>query len=155
MNERWRGGVSLTALMMICASGSLHAQDAAFNAGVFPTRSVWSGVYTQAQAARGKAAYQQICSECHGPELEGDGANAVSQLAGPGFMSNWDNRTVGELVRRIHAQPNDSPEDIGVARATDLVAFILASNGIPAGNEELPTERAIQAQILITSQKPR
>ena len=36
-----------------------------------PAKTVWDGVYTEAQAARGRSAYQQHCAECHGGSLEG------------------------------------------------------------------------------------
>jgi len=37
------------------------------------SRSVWDGVYTDAQARRGQALFEQNCVSCHGPALEGDG----------------------------------------------------------------------------------
>jgi mono/diheme cytochrome c family protein len=37
------------------------------------TRSVWDGVFTEAQAKLGEALYEQNCVSCHGPALEGDG----------------------------------------------------------------------------------
>ena len=35
------------------------------------TKSVWTGVYTTAQATRGTDLYTRVCSECHGDDLEG------------------------------------------------------------------------------------
>jgi mono/diheme cytochrome c family protein len=32
------------------------------------TTSVWTGVYTTAQATRGTDLYQRVCSECHGED---------------------------------------------------------------------------------------
>jgi mono/diheme cytochrome c family protein len=37
------------------------------------SRSVWDCVYTDAQAKRGQALFEQNCVSCHGPALEGDG----------------------------------------------------------------------------------
>ncbi len=37
------------------------------------SRSVWDGVYTDAQAKRGEALFAENCVTCHGPALEGDG----------------------------------------------------------------------------------
>jgi S-disulfanyl-L-cysteine oxidoreductase SoxD len=36
------------------------------------SRSVWDGVYTEAQAKRGEALFAENCVTCHGPALEGD-----------------------------------------------------------------------------------
>jgi mono/diheme cytochrome c family protein len=36
------------------------------------SRSVWDGVYSDAQARRGQALFEQNCVPCHGPALEGD-----------------------------------------------------------------------------------
>ena len=38
------------------------------------SRSVWDGVYTEAQAKRGEALFAENCVTCHGPALEGDGS---------------------------------------------------------------------------------
>ena len=57
------GGLAAGAAMMAVAGATL-AQDA---------RSVWDGVYTTAQAARGEAAYAQNCGFCHGANLAGTG----------------------------------------------------------------------------------
>jgi hypothetical protein len=35
------------------------------------TRTVWDGVYNEAQAKRGEAIYVDACSNCHGRTLEG------------------------------------------------------------------------------------
>src|SRR5215468_3963993 len=47
-------------------------------------KTVWSGVYTDAQADRGSSAYQENCSPCHGADLEG-----VANLKGTDFMERW------------------------------------------------------------------
>jgi broad specificity phosphatase PhoE len=60
---------------------------------------VWDGVYTEAQAERGKAAYTQSCVFCHGPELAGTGE--AKPLAGPEFLSSWNGLSVGELLDRV------------------------------------------------------
>ena len=38
-----------------------------------PPRTVWDGVYTEAQAKRGTAGYQEQCSFCHLADLSGEG----------------------------------------------------------------------------------
>ena len=35
--------------------------------------SVWDGIYTDGQAARGAAVYEKECAQCHGPGGAGGG----------------------------------------------------------------------------------
>ena len=61
--------LKLTIAMILAAgvtgsfSWRLRAQDV--------SSSVWDGVYTQAQADRGKTAYNESCAACHGDQLTG------------------------------------------------------------------------------------
>jgi S-disulfanyl-L-cysteine oxidoreductase SoxD len=145
------------AVVAICAApGMVYAQGAPtlWSNGIIPTRSVWSGVYTEAQAARGERIYRRQCAECHLDFLEGDPSEGPPELAGPHFMVNWDGLSVADLAHHMHTQPNDDPSDMDATTAADLVAFILQFNKVPAGTTELPTDRSIQAQIGITPQPP-
>ena len=36
-------------------------------------KTVWDGMYSEAQAARGKAAYEAQCAFCHQSDLRGQG----------------------------------------------------------------------------------
>ena len=144
-----------TVLCLAALPGFALAQNnGVFNNGIIPTRSVWSGIYTTAQAARGEKVYRGQCVFCHMDFLEGDPSEGPPPLAGPHFMTNWDGASVADLARHMHTQPNDDPSDMYGTTAADLVAFILSYNKIPAGDTELPTDRSIQAQIRIDAQKP-
>ena len=44
---------------------------------------IWDGVYSAAQAERGRAVYEARCSRCHGNDLNGVSGSA---LAGEGFV---------------------------------------------------------------------
>jgi S-disulfanyl-L-cysteine oxidoreductase SoxD len=127
------------------ATGMLRAQD--------DTRSIWSGVYTSDQADRGKAIYLETCAGCHGAGLLG--SDEVTPLEGPHFMSDWDTQTVADLVARIHnTMPLDNPGSVSNVNATDLAAFLLQSNDIPAGSVELSENPGFQAQIRISMVNP-
>ena len=54
-------------------------------------------------------------------------------LAANSFMVEWDGQTMADLVRHIHAAPNDRPGDIDPLTGTSLAAFILNQNGVPPG----------------------
>ncbi len=136
---------AMAFVSVVAVCGQLHAQDAA--------RSVWDGVYTAAQAERGKTAYLANCVRCHGSALAG--ADEIPPLAGSHFMVDWDGQSVADLVHRIHAtMPLDNPGSVGVATSTDILAFLLASNQIPAGAAELPSDVPLQSQIRIEAVKP-
>jgi hypothetical protein len=149
---------SLFILAVLCAAPSLlYAQTAGpslWSDGIIPTRTIWSGVYTLAQAARGEKIYHQQCAECHLDFLQGDPSEGPTPLAGDHFMVNWDGLSVADLAHHIHTQPNDDPSDMEATTAADLVAFILQYNNVPAGNTELPPDRSVQAQIRITQEPP-
>lgn len=106
--------------------------------------SVWSGVYTAAQAARGQRVYAEQCQRCHGDDLAG---NRASPLAGERFMDHWDAHTLQQLFRRI--RETMPPSDAGTLSAgdtRDVVAYVLQQNGFPAGATELAyDERALSA----------
>jgi mono/diheme cytochrome c family protein len=117
------------------------------------TASVWDGVYSEAQAARGGEAYRQACVNCHGPELEG--ADMTPPLTGGTFTSNWNDLTLGDLFERIRAtMPLDKPGTLSRQQNADLVAFLLKANQWPAGTTELSRELGALKQIRIQSSKP-
>ena len=148
---------ALLVCAAICvASGSLYAQGTSvFSDGILPTRSIWTGVYSSAQAARGLAKFGQFeCGKCHRADLEGDPSEGVSPLKGDHFMVNWDTQSLADFARRLHTKPNDDISDMDIVTATDLVAYILARNLVPPGDAELPPDRLVQAQIRWDQKKP-
>ena len=97
--------------------------------------SVWSGVYTTAQAERGQVVYAGQCGRCHGEDL---GGSRAYPLAGERFMDHWDAHTLQQLFRRIRdTMPPADPGTLGAADARDVVAYVLQQNGFPAGTTEL------------------
>src|SRR6266851_2736116 len=58
-------------------------------------------VYTAAQAAAGRTAYQSSCASCHTDTLIG--RNEAPQLAGANFMTQWGARTTKDLYGYIQA----------------------------------------------------
>ncbi|HVY34485.1 MAG TPA: cytochrome c, partial [Caulobacteraceae bacterium] len=142
---RWFWTLTISLAAMLGASSVLHAQDA--------PQSIWSGVYTAAQADRGKAVYSAACSRCHAETL--DGNDEVPPVKGSHFMTNWDAQSVADLVQRIrNTMPLDDPGSLSGASTTDLVAYLLQQNGAPAGSNELPSDSGVQSLIHITAQAP-
>lgn len=109
--------------------------------------SVWDGVYTRAQAERGKALYLQYCGSCHRDDLSG--FSTVPPLVGDAFLKSWSSRTADELYTYMRsAMPPYQSTAIGRQLYLDIVAFVFESNGMPAGAEELrPDSPQLKATI--------
>lgn len=118
------------------------------------TKSVWDGVYTQAQADRGQAVYNSECASCHGDQL--NGGEMAPPLAGGEFMANWNGLTVGQLFERIRTgMPPGTPGKLSHEAKVDCVAYMLAYNKFPAGSAELPQQAAMMNVIKIEAEKPK
>lgn len=113
-------------------------------------RTVWTGVYTNVQAQRGRAYYNQRCTVCHGAGLEGADVNPA--LAGAAFTGKWRGQSVGQLVSRIRTtMPLDEPGSMTATQAADVTAYLLMRNRYPAGAAELPRGATQQNTIRITA----
>src|SRR6185436_6397604 len=108
--------------------------------------AIWSGVYTSAQAERGKAVYISHCSRCHGDDL---GRNRSYPLAGEGFMEHWEASTLVRLLNQIREMPPGAPATVDDAGRRDVLAYLLQQNGFPEGATELATDERILETIQI------
>ena len=122
-------GLRTTALLAMLGAASLNAQPN-------ETQTVWQGVYTAQQAARGAQIYAVACAHCHGPDLkERDGA---PPLAAPEFLAAWQGYSAGDLVERMRrTMPPGTPGNMGAQGYVDLLALILQANQMPPGQTEL------------------
>jgi mono/diheme cytochrome c family protein len=113
-------------------------------------RSVWDGVYTNAQADRGHALYERYCRACHGRYLEGVAALATEQdwrgkpaLAGWQFRENWNQMSVGDLFTRQRiSMPQNAPGTLNRQQTADILAYVLQQNGYPSGEQEMSPENS-------------
>ncbi len=118
------------------------------------SRSVWDGVFTAEQSARGDKAYSQNCASCHGTSLTG--GESAPPLTGGEFSSNWYGLTLGDLFDRIRTtMPADRPGKIGRDQCADILAYILSMNQFPAGQSELPGRTEILKQIRLEASAPQ
>jgi ankyrin repeat protein len=112
--------------------------------------SIWEGVYTEAQAKRGEDAYARACARCHAEDLLGS-TNAPA-LVGQPFFARFDRTSADDVIDVIRrTMPQEAPDTLGMPAYADIVAFMLKSNGSPAGKAELPTDRGKLREILVTS----
>jgi mono/diheme cytochrome c family protein len=123
------------AYIWIAAAGVVGFTPAAVRAQA-PTRTTWSGVFTAAQAERGKQVYLATCARCHGTNLEGE--EIVPPLTGGRFTSSWNGLTLGDLYERIRTtMPYDDPGILKRPEISDVIAYILKQSSFPAGAREL------------------
>jgi len=93
------------------------------------TKTVWNGVYTDAQAAQGRGPYEESCSRCHAADLSGAVGNS---LKGDVFIRDWGGKTVGALYERIKTtMPRGAPRSLSDGAYLNIVAYILQANGFP------------------------
>lgn len=126
------------------AAATAQSPDAADAA-----KTIWSGVFTDEQARRGKALYTQYCQSCHGPDL--GGGEMAPPLTGSIFLTNWDGQTVGDLEERVRVtMPQGDEGSLSRQQVVDILSAIFAANQAPAGQTELSHEVAFLKQIKIT-----
>lgn len=132
----------LVAGMAIAVIGaSARAQEPPAPAKPTPT-SVRDGLYTDAQAARGRAAYMKGCAECHAPDLGGH--EYAGALAGFGFQLKWADASIGELFGRMRSMPLGRPGALERQEYLDILAYVLQKNEYPSGPNELTMAVAAQ-----------
>jgi mono/diheme cytochrome c family protein len=136
------------------AQPSPIASDPRFS-GVVPKaleRSVWDGVYSDAQASRGRDIYASTCAPCHGGGLEG--LEMAPPLSGISFGQNWNGQPLQSLHDRIVAMPPQTPGIVSADEAADVLSFILQRARIPAGDADLTADRAALSQIEFNTTPP-
>jgi len=96
--------------------------------------------FTAAQATSGRAAYDQNCAGCHGPDGRNGGAPV---LAGPDFFGGWSTRPVRDLINTIRSSmPSDRPGQLREEVYLDIVAYLLQVNGRTPGDQMLTVNSA-------------
>ena len=129
-------------------NGELKLAANALEAIKITKRGVVDGVYTAAQAERGKSNFLSgRCGGCHQLDLSGDRGPA---LKGDQFLSHWENGSVNALFKKISETmpPNGANETTDEAKI-DIIAYLLQSNAFPAGKSELKLDADLLESIEI------
>ena len=101
------------------------------------SRSVKDGVYTAAQATRGRALYDEKCVNCHASRMWGQ---------------DWPDKSVYDVYDIVkNFMPEDNPGSLSAAQARDVIAYILQNNKLPAGKTELPEAEGDLKQITLAT----
>lgn len=139
-----RKTIVVLAVMNIALLTAVQAQT---------TQSVWDGIYTEDQAARGAQDYAQVCAACHGATLGGSGE--APALSGGQFIGDFDGQTVGDIFDRVRTtMPQSAAGVLSREQYADLLAFLFKANGFPAGKTELDRRSEYLKAISFEASKP-
>ena len=130
-------------LATLCLAASLTTTPAAQD------QTIWDGVFTEEQAARGQRTYEQECAACHLDDLMGDGI--APSLVGSSFFFRWSDLSIGDMYAAIRTtMPQGAPASLSPRGYADISAYLLQKNNVPAGAMELPSDTDDLEGIMIT-----
>jgi mono/diheme cytochrome c family protein len=120
-------------------------------------RTTNDGVYTEAQAARGKELYNKHCATCHEEDLSGKAisdSETAKALKGDRFLGDWIDVSVADFFSKTKTtMPMQTPGSLAAQEYVDMIAYILKANNFPAGQQELPPAVDALKAITITKNK--
>ena len=133
---------AMALLLVACQSGSPPGAgaseapapvDSPSGATVEPREpSTLDGIYTAAQAQRGRRVFEKTCSACHKTEDWQDGL----------FLARWEGESVYRFWFFIYeTMPDDAPPySLPREQVSDVLTYILQLNGLPSGDGELGSD---------------
>ena len=90
--------------------------------------STLAGVYTKAQATRGRYVYLGACKNCHD----------ASTHAGSVFAQWWKGKQLSELYQYVlERMPKNDPGTLAEEDVADVIAYLLQLNQMPVGKNEI------------------
>lgn len=104
------------------------------------------GIFTDAQAQRGRTTFDEVCSECH----------TTSEFRGRTFQRSWGRRTVYSFFRTVRStMPDDNPGGLEEQVYLDVVSYILSINGHDGGAAELSADSPMREVRIAPSESDR
>jgi cytochrome c5 len=139
---------SRVLLTTLCLCGLTAALSTLRAQGPAAEPRIWQGIYTEAQAERGKETFTSTCLRCHGADLKGVTAPA---LTGDRFFESWGGEPIDRLFVKIRdtMPPTFSTSAIDDKTKLEIVTYILQANGFPSGTSELAVGADVMATALI------
>jgi len=134
MNGRFVvAGATLTLAAALLAGIGAHGQSA--------SRSIRDGVFSAAQVERGRNVFRWECMECH--EME-------EYTAAGGYLEEMEGKTLWEVFEYVWLEmPEDMPAWLEPMEYADVLSYIFSVYGMPAGDVDMPVDRAVLEQIVI------
>ena len=134
-----RRAAAAAAVVMLSAAAASGAQSA-------------EGTYTAAQAAAGRAVYEQACARCHQSNLQG--SFEAPQLAGESFLQFWGDLSPRDLYDRTRSSMPPDEDALADEAYVDVVAYLLQANGAPAGDAPLTATTAVAIGTVASGEAP-
>jgi cytochrome c553 len=135
--------VVASSLLVLLGISVTHAQQAG-------KTSTASGVFSAEQAKNGERAFQAKCATCHGSDLRSTEPEAPDLTEGA-FRFGWQGKTIANRFEEIRGtMPYGNARSLDDQTYLDIVAYILAFNGIPSGNQKLEPNVPALEKIVIT-----
>jgi len=136
------------ALCALIAAGFSAKLQAQAPAGQGRAAAPSEALFTSSQAVAGKAAYQQNCAGCHGPNVD-DGASAPA-LRGAAFLGKYAGKPAADLFTFVSTKmPPGNPGSLAAADYARIVSWVLQQNGYATGRKELASDAAALAGLTI------
>jgi quinoprotein glucose dehydrogenase len=127
----------LAAIALLAGASIAQAQEA----------RIWTGIFTDEQADRGKADFAQSCTRCHGQDLAG---LTAPSLNGNRFVTAWESENLYKLFVKIR---DTMPPNFGTILTDeaklDVLTFLLRTNGYPSGAQALTVDAETLENIQI------
>ena len=139
MTIRKRSGVILLiSLTIVDALSGIAAGASGQTTTTTAETTVRDKVFGADQAKRGRASYDAKCASCH------DGGTMGPELWGDPFLTQWENKDVASFFTRIQTtMPEDAPGTLAEKEVLDIIAYVIQTNGFPAGDNELASKDAL------------
>ena len=127
----------LALLLLLALATPLAAQE--------DSRSTRHGVYSEAQAQRGRTLYNRVCVDCH----------ELVDFRGRAFLNEWVGSSLWELYEYMFdSMPEDAPGTRSPNEYAAVIAFILRENGFPMGDADLAVDEAGLGAIKFEAPEP-
>lgn len=124
-------GSARDAAPLAAAEAVASPEPAASSEPAPPPPAAAEGIFTNAQAGRGRSTFDQACADCH----------TNSEFRGGAFQRNWGRRTVYSFYRTVRStMPDDNPGGLDEQVYLDVVSYILRMNGHAPGASELAAD---------------
>ncbi len=92
-------------------------------------------LFTAPQAAAGRSDYLSACSACHGAALQGV---TGPSLVGQDFAAPADHYSLALVFTNLwEGTPAGAPDSLSKSEYVDIMAYLMARNGYPAGGTAL------------------
>ena len=135
--------VALMLSALLCSTASAQRKRAANDEAQPPS-------FSAAQSAEGRTEYREHCAVCHGAKLEG--VDVSPSLTGARFDYTWRGKSVEILSFHLRRMPPESvaePGSLSEETYTNILAYILRTNGLESGDVELPSGLDAQSDLII------